>query len=318
MNYDVAVIGGGPSGLSAAMSAASEGLKTALLCEQPGGQAGTSSLIENYLGFPDGVSGPDLTERARDQAVKFGTDIIATTVEALARNGRGEFVITTEDGQVHRSRAVVVATGARYNRLPRSTHVHRFEGKGVHYACTAQTIADRPCKEVVVVGGGNSAGQAAMFLAPRCELVHLVVRRDNLEDSMSDYLIRRINAHPKIQIHYETEIHRVQGEDQLGRVWLDRKGDDLPFEIDATDLFVMIGAKPNTSFLGGSCALDDKGFVLTKHDKTTDWPGLFAVGDVRAGSVKRVANAVGEGASCIPAVWSFLNPPVEPEQEEAA
>jgi thioredoxin reductase (NADPH) len=314
--YDVAVIGGGPAGLSAAMNAASEGLSTILLAADLGGQAGTSSLIENYLGFPKGISGPDLTNRALEQAQKFGCDQKSCTVEAAGRNNDGVFVLATEGGEIIRARAVIAATGARYNRLPEETGVNEFDGHGVHHACTADTVAHRDCKEVVVVGGGNSAGQAAVFMADRCEHVHLVVRRDSLAETMSHYLIERIEAHPNITVHPRTIVLRAEGDEELSHVLLQNLDSQVIERIAVTDLFVMIGALPHSQFLNGLAELDDKGFIKTGPDKQTTTPGLFAVGDIRSGSVKRVANATGEGASCIPAVWAFLNP--QPQENENA
>lgn len=314
--YDVAVIGGGPAGLSAAMNAASEGLKTILLADTLGGQAGTSSLIENYLGFPDGISGPDLTKRALDQAKKFGCDQKSCTVEAMGRNNEGVFVMATKGGDIIRARSVIAATGASYNRLPDETGVNEFEGRGVHHACTADTVAHRTCKEVVVIGGGNSAGQAAVFMAGRCEHVHLVIRRDSLRDTMSDYLIKRIEEHPNITLHTRTVLLRAEGEDELTAVLLQNLDTQVIERLKITDLFVMIGAQPHSQFLNGLAELDDKGFIKAGIDKATSTPGLFAVGDIRSGSVKRVANATGEGASCIPAVWQFLNP--QPQEEANA
>lgn len=311
--YDVAVIGCGPAGLSAALSAASEGLSTTLLCAQKGGQAGTSSLIENYLGFPQGISGPDLTDRAFDQAEKFGATIHPCTVEAIARNAKGAFVIATHGGDIIRAKAVIVATGAQYNKLPDSTHAQDFEGHGVHYACTAATIQGRDCKDVVVVGGGNSAGQAAMFLSGRCERVHLVVRRDGLRETMSAYLVQRIAEQPNITVHPRTVVRDVEGDGKVESVVLFDLDEAVGARVPVTDLFVMIGAKPNSDFLVGLCQLDDKGFVLAGLDKATSTPGVYAVGDVRSGSVKRVANATGEGAACISALWGFLNPAEDAE-----
>lgn len=312
--YDVAVIGGGPAGLSAAMNAASEGLRVVLLAAEPGGQAGTSSLIENYLGFPDGISGPDLTARAMQQAAKFGCDHRACTVEATGQNNDGLFILATTGGDVIRARSLIAATGARYNKLPDATDVERFEGKGVHHACTAGTIADRDCDETVVIGGGNSAGQAAIFMAGHCERVHLVVRRDSLRETMSDYLIQRIEADPRITVHTRTVLQKAEGTDQLTHVVLRNLDSGVVERMAVTDLFVMIGARPYSQFLKGLCELDSKGFVKAGLDKATSTPGVFAVGDIRAGSVKRVANAAGEGASCVPAVWQFLNP--EPQENE--
>lgn len=315
MIYDVAVIGGGPAGLSAAMNAASEGLSTALLCAQRGGQAGTSSLIENYLGFPNGISGPDLTDRAFAQAEKFGATHYACTVDAVGRTNEGLFVLTTAAGRIIRARSVVAATGAQYNRLPEEVGTAAFEdGAGVHYACTAEVIAGRDCREVVVVGGGNSAGQAALFMADRCQQVHLVIRRDSPADTMSDYLIRRITAHPNITTHLRTVVHRAEGGDRLTHATLRNLDTGVMERIAVTDLFVMIGARPNSAFLNGLAEQDERGFIVAGLDKATTTPGLFAVGDIRAGSVKRVANAAGEGASCVPAIWAFLNP--QPQETE--
>jgi thioredoxin reductase (NADPH) len=311
--YDVAVIGGGPAGLSAAMNAASEGLSVILLAAELGGQAGTSSLIENYLGFPEGISGPELTRRALEQAEKFGCSHKGCTVEAMGRSNEGIFVMATKGGDIIRARAVIAATGARYNRLPDETGVNEFEGHGVHHACTADTVAHRDCREVVVVGGGNSAGQAAVFMADRCEHVHLVVRRDSLRETMSDYLIQRVTDHPNITIHTRTIVFRAEGDEELTHVLLQNLETHVIERIAVTDLFVMIGAQPHSHFLNGLAELDDKGFIKAGADKATSTPGLFAVGDIRSGSVKRVANATGEGASCIPAVWAFLNP--QPQED---
>jgi thioredoxin reductase (NADPH) len=314
--YDVAVIGGGPAGLSAAMNAASEGLKTILLADQLGGQAGTSSLIENYLGFPDGISGPALTKRALEQARKFGCSHLGCTVEAMGRSNEGLFVMATKSGEIIRARAVIAATGAHYNTLPPETGIAAFDGHGVHHACTADTVAHRDCKEVVVVGGGNSAGQAAVFMAERCEHVHLVIRRDSLRETMSDYLIQRVEAHPNITLHTRTVVLRAEGDDVISAVLLQNLDTQVIERIAITDLFVMIGAQPHSQFLNGLAELDDKGFIKAGADKATSTPGLFAVGDIRSGSVKRVANAAGEGASCIPAVWQFLNP--QPQEDDRA
>lgn len=315
--YDVAVIGGGPAGLSAAMNAASEGLDTVLLCAVRGGQAGTSSLIENYMGFPDGISGPALTDLAFAQAEKFGCSTKACSVEGLGRSNEGVFLLATASDEVIRARTVIAATGAQYNRLPEDTGVDEFtDGGGVHYACTADTIKGRVCKETVVVGGGNSAGQAAVFMADHCDHVHLVVRKDGLKETMSDYLIQRIEAHPNITLHTRTVLQRAEGDDKLSHVVLRDLDSGVRERITVTDLFVMIGAKPHSQFLGGLASLDKDGFVVTGPGKETSTPGLFAVGDIRSGSVKRVANAAGEGASCIPTVWQRLHPQPQEEANE--
>jgi thioredoxin reductase (NADPH) len=269
------------------------------------------------MGFPAGISGPDLTDLAAQQCEKFGVDIHSCTVEALARNAEGHYVLVTKAGEIVRARSAIVASGAQYNKLGPDTGVADFEGVGVHYACTANTVAGRKLGEVAVVGGGNSAGQAAVFLAERAPHVHVIIRRDDLKATMSDYLIRRIEAHPNITIHRNTVIAHAEGGDALERLLLLDRGTHVTERLAVTDLFVMIGARPNTAFLAGACPLDDHGFVLTKGDKSTDTPGLFAVGDVRSGSVKRVANAAGEGASCVPAVWSYLNPQPQEKEHEA-
>jgi thioredoxin reductase (NADPH) len=314
--YDVAVIGGGPAGLSAALNAAAEGLSTILLCAHRGGQAGTSSLIENYMGFPQGISGPDLTDLAFAQAEKFGCVTQACSVDAVGRNNDGLFVIATENGEVIRARSVIAATGARYNKLDPDTGAGDFEdGEGVHYSCTLDTIRGRDCEVVAVIGGGNSAGQSVVFMAEHCEHVHLLVRRDNLAETMSDYLIQRIEALPNVTVHYRTILHEVDGGDKLERIVVRNLDSGVMERIKVTDLFVMIGAQPHSQFLNGLAELDPKGFIKTDAFKQTSTPGLFAVGDIRAGSVKRVANAAGEGASCVPAVWNFLNPQPQEKSE---
>ena len=303
--FDVAVIGTGPSGMSAAVYAASEGLKTLLLGEQMGGQAGTSSMIENYLGFPKGISGPALTERARRQAKKFGARISACTVRKVKKVD-GIFEITTGRRAKYFARAVIVATGARYKKLSAETGYEQFEGKGVHYACTSKELKGCGCNEVCVVGGGNSAGQAAMFLSENSKHVHIVVRRP-LEETMSDYLVQRIKACENITVHLGTEIEKIAGQGRVSDVTIKNIHTGETREMIISDVFVMIGAHPNSNFLYGLAELDDHGFVITDVTKATNVPGLFAVGDVRHGSVKRVANAVGEGSVSVPACWAYLN-----------
>lgn len=308
MLYDVAIIGAGPSGLSAGLCSASEGLRTAILGEHLGGQAGTSSLIENYFGFPEGISGPALTERARRQAEKFGADIIPCSVESVTRDDAGTFHIKTASGSITLARSVIVASGAQYNRLAEDTGYASYEGKGVHYACTAQEVSSCKCDEVVVVGGGNSAGQAAMFLSGHAKHVHILIRRDSLRQTMSDYLIRRIKVAHNITVHPFTEVTKVAGKHRVERVTWRNTVTGAADVHHISDVFVMIGAKPHTQFLDGLCALDKTGFVVTDPLKQTDVPGLYAVGDCRSGSVKRVASAVGEGSTSVPNVWSYLHP----------
>ena len=311
--YDVVVVGAGPAGLAAAVYAASEGLDT-LIIEKlaPGGQAGTSSKIENYLGFPTGISGQALAGRAQIQAQKFGATLaISRGAAGLDCDGRRK-TVRLDDGSSVSTRALVFATGATYRRLDLPNE-DAFEGAGLHYAATA--MESRLChgEEVAVVGGGNSAGQAAMFLTRSAKHVHLLIRSDSLAASMSDYLIRRLEASPKVTIRYNTEITELVGERFLERlVWNGPDGDEPR---DIRNVFVMIGAVPNTGWADECLQLDPKGFVLTGSDcqgeptespYMTSRPGIVAVGDVRSGSVKRVASGVGEGSVVIAAVHEYL------------
>lgn len=315
--YDLAVIGAGPAGLAAAVYGASEGLAT-LVVEgmAPGGQAGTSSKIENYLGFPTGISGQALAGRAQAQAQKFGARLaISRMVVALDCEVR-PFRIRLEDDQVVRASSIVIATGARYRKLDVPDY-ERFEGHGIHYAATA--MESRLCsgEEVIVVGGGNSAGQAAVFLSREVGHVHVLVRAAGLAATMSDYLVQRILSSPRITLHTDTDISALRGDRYLSEVaWTDRRtGVESAYAI--ANLFVMIGAEPNTEWLAGSLDLDDRGFVVTGRDRegralpspyATSCEGVFAVGDVRSGSVKRVASGVGEGSVVVQAIHQFLHP----------
>jgi thioredoxin reductase (NADPH) len=320
--YDVAVVGAGPSGLAAAVYAASEGLETIVVeTLAPGGQAGTSSKIENYLGFPTGISGQALAGRAQAQAQKFGAQL------AIARSADGidcsspPFRLSLDDGQSVLARAVVVATGARYRKLDLPRY-DAFEGRGIHYAATAMEGNLCRGEAVVVVGGGNSAGQAAVFLSATATIVHLVVRAGGLSATMSDYLVQRIALSPRIRLHVETEIAAIDGDDRVRSVTLSDRRTGTAQPIDCGALFVMIGAEPNTQWLGGCLALDPKGFVVTGRALAADplsadpltsayaasVSGIFAVGDVRSGSVKRVASGVGEGSVVVQAIHRFLNP----------
>jgi thioredoxin reductase (NADPH) len=314
--YDVAIVGAGPAGLAAAVYAASEGLDTIVLeAIAPGGQAGTSSKIENYLGFPTGISGQALSARAQIQAQKFGARLeIARSVAALDCAGE-PYRLTLDDGQIVQAGAIVVASGARYRRLD-VVDCERFEGQGIHYAATAMEAQLCGGEPVVVVGGGNSAGQAAMFLSRSATHVHIVVRADGLAATMSDYLVQRIHQSPHITLHTRTTISALGGDNRLRRVsWKKADGDSETHPVG--NIFVMIGADPNTDWLGGCLALDPKGFVETGKGAdgmalaspyATSRPGIFAVGDVRAGSVKRVASAVGEGSVVVQAIHQFLHP----------
>jgi thioredoxin reductase (NADPH) len=315
---DVAVVGAGPAGLAAAVYAASEGLETVVLeGEAPGGQAGTSSRIENYLGFPTGVSGQALAERAQVQAQKFGARIVVPRRVVALRTGERPYELELDDGATLRARSVVLATGARYRKLDGVEGFDRFEGGGIHYAATAMEAGLVEGEEAVVVGGANSAGQAAVFLSRSASHVHLLVRGDALT-SMSDYLVSRIEAAPeRITLHRRTEITALDGDRHLERVtWTDRGSGESETR-PVAGVFLMLGAAPNTEWLGGAVALDDRGFVLTGAPAAaadgapppllaTSLPGVFAVGDVRADSVKRVASAVGEGSIVISSVHQSL------------
>ncbi len=319
--FDVAVIGAGPAGLAAAVYAASEGLDTVVVEGlAPGGQAGTSSKIENYLGFPTGISGQALAGRAQAQAQKFGARLaISRMVVGLECGADSGFTATLDYGQRVRASSVVVATGARYRKLDVPDY-ERFEGQGIHYAATAMEARLCGDAEVVVVGGGNSAGQAAVFLSREVGHVHILVRADDLASTMSDYLVQRIRSSPKITLHPHTEITKLVGERYLRAVeWTDRATGEATTH-DIVGLFVMIGAEPNTAWLSGCLVLDPRGFVVTGHSAdgvspispyATSRPGVFAVGDVRSGSIKRVASGVGEGSVVVHAIHRFLHPVAE-------
>ena len=311
--YDVAVVGAGPGGLAAAVYAASEGLSTIVIeGNAPGGQAGTSSKIENYLGFPTGISGAQLASRGHLQALKFGVRfaISREVVSMVAVDGLHRLILA--GGRAVCARAVVIASGAQYRRL-NVKHTERFENMGLYYAATA--MESLPCRdrEVIVVGGGNSAGQACIFLSEVAKHVHHIIRGASLESSMSQYLISRIEHSPRISLYANSEIDALEGKSSLECVaWTDRKtGQSIRRPI--SNVFVMIGAKPNTDWLNGTVKLDSKGFVLTGGEWAfeatpfaTSVPGIYAVGDVRAESVKRVASAVGEGSVVISDIHRYL------------
>jgi len=320
--FDVAVVGSGPAGLSTAVYGASEGLSVAVCDARAfGGQAGASARIENYLGFPTGISGLALTARAFNQAQKFGAEMmIPVEVTALdCSRGDGAFGLKLDNGEVLRARAIVVASGARYRR-PEIGNLADFEGRGVWY--WASPIEARLCaeQEVVLVGGGNSAGQAAVFLAGHARKVHMVIRGGGLGASMSRYLIERIEATPNIDLLFNAEVVALEGgeDGSLARVrWRSRLGgDDNRF--DVRNLFLFVGADPATGWLDGcGVTVDRGGFVVTGAQSEqnqgrpvpqleTSVPGVFAVGDVRSGSVKRVGGAIGEGAQVVAALHGFL------------
>ncbi|MEM6649604.1 MAG: NAD(P)/FAD-dependent oxidoreductase, partial [Pseudomonadota bacterium] len=325
--YDVAVVGVGPGGLAAAVNAAAEGLSVIALDQfSPGGQAGTSSKIENYPAFPTGISGQALSGRMMLQAQKFGTEIITPRYAISLDCDNYPYCIELEDGELIKAKAVVVASGAQWRRLGLE-HEEEMENAGVYYGATAVEAALCEGQEVVIVGGGNSAGQAAVFMAQRTKHVHILVRSDNLAASMSDYLIRRIEADPNITLHVNTEVTALKCEDHLcGMTWTHTKT-GVSSEKDIRHLFVMIGAIPNSDWLGKCVMRDDRGFVKTGSDLPMDhlvsdtWhvnrmpyigetsqPGVFAVGDIRSGSVKRVASAVGEGAIAAQFLYKVVNP----------
>jgi thioredoxin reductase (NADPH) len=322
-DFDLVVIGGGPAGLAAAVYGASEGLSTTLLDSVAvGGQAAASARIENYLGFPSGISGIDLTTRALVQANKFGAQISSPCRVSSLECNAGHLELELSNGDQLTARSVIIATGAQYRKLPLAEW-DRFEGAGIYYAAT--DLEARACgsQPVTVVGGANSAGQASIFLADGGSQVNLVVRGGDLGAGMSRYLVDRVVAHPSIAVHPQTEVVRLGGGDRLEKLWLSRAGSDgVP--APCSGLFCFIGAKPATDWLSG-IALDDDGFVQTDRDipdsaRSEAWtllgrdplpletsiPGVFAVGDVRAGSMKRVAAAVGEGASAVRSVHLAL------------
>jgi thioredoxin reductase (NADPH) len=311
MVYDAVVVGAGPAGLATAVYAASEGLSIAVLdCRAYGGQAGASARIENYLGFPTGISGQALAGRAFIQAQKFGAEIMipAQVATMTCDEPDGPFALNLEDGGTLRSRAVVVATGARYRR-PAIDGLAEFEGRGVWY--WASPLEAKLCagSEVVLVGGGNSAGQAAVFLASHAAKVRMMVRSGGLAESMSRYLIDRIAAAPNIELMVRTEIVGLSGDAETGlrRVRWRNLATEREEEADIGHLFLFIGADPETAWLDGcGVALDRAGFILTGGTLLSSVPGVFAVGDVRSGSVKRVGAAIGEGAQVVQALHAYL------------
>jgi thioredoxin reductase (NADPH) len=324
---DVIIVGAGPAGLAAAVYAASEGLDVLVIeTSSPGGQAGSSSKIENYLGFPTGVSGQELAGRAATQALKFGAQMtIARTVLGLNCDRR-PFLVNLDGGEALAARAIVIATGAQYNRLA-LPNLQRYEGNGVYYGATYMEAQLCVGDEIAVVGGGNSAGQAATFLAQTASRVHMLVRSGELSSTMSRYLIQRLEENPKVELHFQTEITGIAGADHVERVTWRHRASGAESEQAIRHLFLMTGASPRTEWLKGCLAMDQKGFILTGRDLDgagsvdgnpswplsrapemleTSLPGVFAVGDVRAGNVKRVASAVGEGAISIHLVHRAL------------
>ncbi|HEX4684437.1 MAG TPA: FAD-dependent oxidoreductase [Gemmatimonadaceae bacterium] len=321
---DVVIVGAGPAGLGAAVYGASEGLDTLVVeTTAPGGQAGSSSRIENYLGFPNGITGQDLASRPYAQAQKFGAGVVVATRAVKLMCERKPYAIQIDDGQRIPTRAVIVATGAQYRR-PAIARLADFDGAGVYYGATFLEAQLCKAEEIAIIGGGNSAGQAAVFLAETCKHVHVLIRSHGLAESMSRYLIRRIEGNASITLHTETEVVGLDGKNHLEQVtW--RGADGAEERRPIRHLFVMAGAVPSTTWLGSCLACDEKGFIktgtdLTQEDLTnaawpltrsplpleTSLPGVFAVGDARSGSMKRVASAVGEGAGAISLVHQYL------------
>ncbi len=322
VSWDLLVVGAGPAGLAAAVYGASEGLSTiAVEGVATGGQAGTSSRIENYLGFPAGISGAELAERAEIQAQKFGAHInVAAAATAITASGTG-YAVTCEDGETIQARRVVIATGVRYRRLP-IARLEELEGISVYYAATiaeAQMCGGDP---VVVVGGGNSAGQATLFLAKHVPLIHLVVREASLGEHMSRYLADRIQRTPNVEVHTSAELRELLGDEALEAVVVEHNDTGERVTLPARSVFVFIGASPHTEWLGGLLEIDDNGYIRTGSDVApagdgegplhepllleTSQPGVFAAGDVRSGSVKRVATAVGDGSMAVRLVHEQL------------
>ncbi|MFB6511411.1 FAD-dependent oxidoreductase [Streptomyces virginiae] len=315
---EVMVVGAGPAGLAAAVYGASDGLTTVTVdAVATGGQAATSSRIENYLGFPSGISGGELIERAVLQAHKFGARLMVPAEVSALTPQDDEYIVTFTDGSRARAGAVVLASGVRYRRLE-VPGIDRLEGISVYYAATVHEAGLCRADPVAVVGGGNSAGQAALFLAQHASEVHLLVRGSDLNADMSRYLVDQVEQHPKIEVLLHTEVRGVAGKEKLESLTVEDNASHERRELQAAALFVFIGARPRTEWLGGVLALDERGFVLTGADAgavadTNRWaslgrdpmllettlPGVFAAGDVRSGSVKRVASATGEGAMAI-------------------
>ncbi len=323
--HDLVVVGAGPAGLAAAVYAASEGLDVLVVeANAPGGQAGTSSRIENYLGFPTGISGMALAGRALVQTQKFGANVNVACHATRLRCERRPYALELSDGRVVQTSTVIIATGAKY-REPAIANLPKFIGAGIYYAATHLEAKLCEGEEIVIVGGGNSAGQAAVFLAGGCRHVHMLVRSDGLAESMSRYLIRRIEENPRITLHTRTQITALDGNEHLERLSWHNASTDAAENRDIGNVFLMTGAVPNTAWLDGCVALDDKDFVRTGTELRADdltkagWllprapylletslPGVFAVGDVRSDSVKRVAAAVGEGSICVQFVHRAL------------
>jgi thioredoxin reductase (NADPH) len=323
--YDVVIVGAGPSGLAAAVYGGSEGLKTLLIERRaPGGQAGTSSRIENYLGFPKGLSGSELARRAITQATRFGVEFLSPQeVSSISTDGQYK-TIHLEDGSTINTRAVVITTGVDYRKLP-AEGAADLTGAGIYYgAAMTEANACRE-KEVYIVGGGNSAGQGAVYLSQFAKTVRILIRKPDLTATMSSYLIDQINAIPNIEVHGRRQVLQAKGNGHLESLLLENMEDQSTFEVPADALFIFIGARPYTDWLDGQIIRNQKGYLKTGNDLMADsafakiWkrdrepflletcvPGIFAAGDVRAGAMNRVASAVGEGAMAIKFVHEYL------------
>lgn len=324
--YDVVIVGAGPAGLAAAVYGASEGLRTLLVERRaPGGQAGTSSRIENYLGFPTGLSGAELTRRAITQAKRLGAEMMAPHEVTRIELAESLKILHLADGEPVRAKSVIVAAGVDYRKLE-AQGIDDFTGAGVYYGSAATEAAACQDEDVYIVGGGNSAGQAAMHLSRFARGVHIVVRRPDLSATMSAYLIHQIEATPNIELHGRTVVTAARGSDRLEQLTLHDLDSEETIEVPATAMYIFIGAKPYTAWLSDVLITDERGFVVTgldlpRHDAfKTGWklsrsplaleasrPGIFAAGDVRAGAMNRVASAVGEGAMAIKLVHDYLS-----------
>lgn len=323
---DVAIVGAGPAGLAAAVYAASEGLDAVVIESKfPGGQAGASSKIENYIGFPTGISGLELAGRAVVQAEKFGAQMLVGQRVVQINCDQRPYRLSLENGDILQARSVIIAAGAQYNK-PNIANLKQFEGNGIYYAATFMESQLCGGDEVIVIGGGNSAGQAAVFLAETAHKVYMLVRGKTLSETMSRYLIQRITKHPVIELHLETELVALEGDSHLeGVTWLDRSSGERSTR-EIRHVFVMAGASPHSDWLRGCVVLDQQGFIPTGRDLDpilagapqkwplgrppqmleTSLPAVYAVGDIRSGNVKRVASAVGEGAISVHLVHRAL------------
>jgi thioredoxin reductase (NADPH) len=325
--YDVVIVGGGPAGMAAAVYGGSEGLKTLLIEKRaPGGQAGTSSRIENYLGFPSGLSGSELTRRAMAQTLRFGVEVVSPREVSDIYIQDNYKILTLDDGSEVKTRAVILTTGVEYRHLP-AEGADKFAGAGVYYG--AATTEAKACenKIVYVVGGGNSAGQGAVYLSKFAKEVHILIRKPDLTSSMSSYLIDQIDGVKNIQVHGYRQIQEICGDDDhIQQLLIKNLEDDSSFKTDADSVFIFIGARPRTEWIERSkIIIDERGFIVTGRDVTTmdkrakAWPlerapylletcqpGVFAAGDVRSGAMNRVASAVGEGAMAIKFVHAYL------------